>query len=94
MPRSFDLCGAFGVSDNHQARLELIDRPQYLRSWEGSWLLLKVMGWTPFVASMSDMQRPAEPGEASYTVSLMGETPICGLFDLNDLDICDEIPAH
>jgi uncharacterized protein len=54
----------------------------------------KVMGWTPFVASMTEMQRPAEPGEKSYTVFLMGETPICGLFDLNDLDICDEIPAH
>lgn len=53
-----------------------------------------VMGWTPFVASMTDMQRQAEPGEESYTVFLMGETPICGLFDLNVPDVGDDVPAH
>ncbi|MCH9806375.1 MAG: VOC family protein [Alphaproteobacteria bacterium] len=54
----------------------------------------KLMGWTPYVSAMADIERPAQPGEPSYTTMMQGETPICGVFDLALLEGMENVPAH
>lgn len=83
-----------GGSNDDQARRDLVKKLNTRDPEKARDFYSKVMGWTPFVASMTEMQRPAESGEKSSTVFLMGETPICGLFDLSTLDFGNEIPAH
>jgi hypothetical protein len=56
----------------------------------------KLLGWTPFVASLGNPMQPAKPGEPAYTMFMKGETPIGGMMSMNDTTppMPANVPAH
>ncbi len=52
-----------------------------------------VAGWEVFAASMTDMSRPAKPGEDSYTLFKKNGQPVCGGMSLAQLGM-QEVPPH
>lgn len=52
-----------------------------------------VAGWDAFVASMTDMSRPAKPGEDSYTLFTKGGQPVSGCMSLKQLGM-ENVPPH
>lgn len=52
----------------------------------------KLLGWTPFAASLADPMQPAKPGEPAYTMFMSGETPVGGMMSMSDMN--PPMPAH
>jgi uncharacterized protein len=53
----------------------------------------KLLGWTPFVASMEDMKREAKPGEPSYTMFMKDGQPVCGGMAMSQAGLTG-VPPH